>query len=62
MTEEEKKKMLAAFVPPKPDTEPEEDYWTDERIIEAAKKIKERIGLDETFQQGDGDRSLHGNR
>lgn len=61
MTEDEKRRMREAFRPP--EQVPEQDtYWTEERLIEVAKKIKERIGLDETFYTGDRDRSPHGNR
>lgn len=62
MTEDEKRKLREAFRPPDTKQDEEDTYWTEERLIETAKKIKERIGLDETFYKGDRDRSPHGNR
>ena len=47
MTQEEKKRMLDSFR--KPVKEPE-DPWTEERLLEAAKRIIERLGLNEELQ------------
>ena len=49
MTEDEKKKMLAGFEKPAQD-DVEDGYWTDERLIEMAKRIIERLGLDGELQ------------
>ena len=43
MTEDEKKKMREAFS--KPVTEEPDNYWTDDRLIEMAKRIIKRLGL-----------------
>lgn len=46
MTEEEKKKMLAAFHSDAKPAEAEEEYedpWTDEDLIAISKKIMERL-------------------
>ena len=47
MTEEERRKKLQEFRKPKTDTEV--DPWTDEEILKAAKRIKEKMGLAEQF-------------
>ena len=44
MTDEEKVKKLADFEKPK---ESDEQDWTEEEILDAAKRIIERMGLDE---------------
>ena len=43
MTEDEKKKMREGFK--KPVTEEEPDYWTDDRLIETAKRIIKKLGI-----------------
>ena len=50
MTDAEKQKMLAAFVPTQQEPEFDDSYWTDERLIEAAKRIIRRLDLDEELQ------------
>ena len=50
MTEEEKKQMLAAFEMPQQEPEVDETYWTDERLIEAVKRIIRRLDLDGELQ------------
>ena len=44
MTEEEKRKMREGFVKQEPE-EATADYWTDDRLIEAAKRIIKRLGI-----------------
>ena len=49
MTDEEKKKMREGFLKKKPE-EPEkieDDYWTNERLIAMAQRIKDKLGLSE---------------
>ena len=48
MTEEERRKKLQEFR--KPETDTEVDPWTDEEILKAAKRIKEKMGLAEQFE------------
>ena len=50
MTDAEKQKMLAAFAKPEQKHEPKDDYWTDKRLIEAAKRIIRRLDLHEELQ------------
>ena len=47
MTPEEKKRLLDGFR--KPDPEPE-DPWTEERILEAAKRIIRRLHIEGELQ------------
>ncbi len=53
LTDEEKQKMLSAFLDDNTkqqeetdEYDPENDPWTDEAIIAVAKKILKRLGLD----------------
>ena len=48
MTEDEKKKMLAGFEKTAQDAG--DDYWTDERLREMAKRIIERLHIDGELQ------------
>lgn len=49
MTEDEKKKLLDGFK--KPDGEEVDDeYWTEERLLEVAKQIIERLGINGKLQ------------
>ena len=49
MTEDEKKKMLASFEKPVQD-DVDDTYWTDERMILAAKRIIARLGINGELQ------------
>ena len=50
MTEDEKKKLREGFKKPvKPETV-EDNYWTDDRLIESAKRIIKRLGLEGKLQ------------
>ena len=46
MTEDEKKKMIEDFRKGRTEDEETADDWTDEEIIEAAKRIMKRLGLE----------------
>ena len=50
MTEEEKKKMLAGFQQPVADGNT--DDWTDEEIMESAKRIMKKLGIKGEFCDG----------
>jgi hypothetical protein len=49
VTEDEKKKMLSGFEKPVQD-DVDDGYWTDERLIEMAKRIIERLHLEGELQ------------
>ena len=49
MTEDQKKKLLDGFQKPE-EEETDDDYWTEDRLLEVAKQIIERLGLDEKLQ------------
>ena len=49
MTDAEKRKLLDGFL--KPETEViDDDYWTEDRLIEAAKRIIARLGINGELQ------------
>ena len=49
MTDEDKKKMLKVFLEDAKKAEPEniENDWSEDEILEAAKRILKRMGLDD---------------
>ena len=52
MTEDEKKKMLAGFQQPVPEDEDSGNDWTDEEILEHAKRIMKKLGIEGEFCDG----------
>lgn len=57
LTDEEKQKMLSAFLDDNTkqqeetdEYDPENDPWTDEAIIAVAKKILKRLGLEDKYK------------
>ena len=57
LTDEEKQKMLSAFLDDNTkqqeetdEYDPENDPWTDEAIIAVAKKIVKRLGLEDKYK------------
>jgi len=44
MTDAEKRKLLDGFKKPEPEVI-DDDYWTDDRLIEAAKRIIKKLRL-----------------
>ena len=49
MTEDEKKKMLAGFQKPEGE-EVDDGYWTEDRLLEVAKQIIERLEIEGELQ------------
>jgi hypothetical protein len=50
LTEDEKKKMLAGFE--KPAREETPDPWTEEKLIEAAKRIIKKLNIEGELSDG----------
>lgn len=50
MTEEERKKLLQEFLKPIQDEDEITDQWTEEEILEAAKRIMRRLGIEGELQ------------
>lgn len=50
MTDDEKKKRLAEFQKPIQDDDDEGEDWTEEELLEHAKRIIRKLGLKEELQ------------